>query len=107
VEREAALALVFLAFSLSGTVIDRAAPAALPQPAGTSGGASSPECVVVIMGWLGSMNSEFGDLVQHYRSRYPRCTVLTTVGGSDRWAAAATPPADHSVAAAPAAGASA
>jgi hypothetical protein len=82
VEREAALALVFLSFSLSGTVIRTDAPPpqhASPPPSGS-------RRVVIIMGWLGSSNEEFATLSQHYRKLYPGCTVLTTVGGSDCWA---------------------
>jgi hypothetical protein len=79
VEREAALALVFLAFSLSGTVI-KMEPPSFQQ--------TSAPCkqVVIIMGWLGSANDEFETVAQHYRQLCPNCTVLTTVGGNDRWA---------------------
>lgn len=80
VEREAALALVFLSFSLSGTVIKTDLPLAQDS--------RSTPCkhVVIIMGWLGSANDEFETVAQHYRTMCPGCKVLTTVGGSDRWA---------------------
>lgn len=81
-EREAALALVFLAFSLSGTVIKTDEPA----PTTMHDASDDRRSTVIIVGWLGSANGEFDTLVQFYRSRYPRCTVLTTVGSSDRWA---------------------
>ena len=73
-EREAALALCFLAFSLSGTVIQ------------TLAAAPAPRNVVVILGWLGSQNEEFESLAQYFRTLCLDCTVHTTVGGSDRWA---------------------
>lgn len=79
VEREAALALVFLAFSLSGTVIKIELPPFQHTPAPC-------KHVVIIMGWLGSANDEFETVAQHYRKLCPGCKVLTTVGGSDRWA---------------------
>lgn len=84
VEHEAALALVFLAFSLSGTVIKTE----LPE--------TSAPCkhVVIIMGWLGSANEEFETVSKHYRKICPDCKVLTTVGGSDRWADIGAPVQD-------------
>jgi hypothetical protein len=32
------------------------------------------------------MGPDPGAVMQHYHTRYPACRVLTTVGGSDRWA---------------------
>ena len=82
VEKEAALALTFLAFSLTGTVIRSDPPDAAP---------AAPSAVVIIIGWLGSGIADFADVAQHYRAKCPGCKVLTTVGGSDRWADAADP----------------
>jgi hypothetical protein len=82
VGREAALALIFLAFSLSGTAI-KVEPSTEPS---TPGAAAPGECVVMILGWLGSGCEDFKDVARHYRQQYPRCKIVTTVGGNDRWA---------------------
>ena len=87
VEHEAALALVFLAFSLSGTAIKTELPPSQQMSA-------SCKHVVIIMGWLGSANEEFATVSQHYRKLCPDCKVLTTVGGSDRWADIGVPVKD-------------
>ena len=34
------------------------------------------ERVVIILGWLGSLNDEFDGLAEFYRERYPGCKVL-------------------------------
>ena len=75
ISEEAALALVFLSFSLSGCDISAVGPV-------------SSNCVVFVFGWLGSKNAEFESLCQHYQQSYPGCRVLTTVAGGDRWAQA-------------------
>ncbi len=83
VEREAALALIFLAFSLSGTVVKVDEEPRTP----TKGpGHPKPPAVVLILGWLGSGADDFNDVAKHYRQRYPGCKIVTTVGGNDRWA---------------------
>lgn len=79
-EREAAIALVFLAFSLSGTTVDvHAAPAS-----GGSAISVGEPTSVLILGWLGSGNADFAELVEHYQSTYG-CKVMVSVGGNDLW----------------------
>lgn len=85
VEREAALALIFLAFSLSGTVVKVDEEPCTP----TKGAEAKLPAVVMILGWLGSGIDDFKEVSQHYRQRYPGCKIVTTVGGNDRWARSA------------------
>lgn len=87
VEREAALALIFLAFSLSGTIVKVDESDEPSTPTKTP----APECVVLILGWLGSGADDFRTVSEHYHRRYPRCKVVTTVGGNDRWARCDSP----------------
>eukprot|EP01048_Picozoa_sp_COSAG05_P008485 COSAG05_NODE_648_length_8105_cov_23.780914_6_plen_591_part_00 len=79
-EREAAIALVFLAFSLSGTTVD-VHSAAVDSKSGSDGEGPT---TVLILGWLGSGNSDFDEVVKHYRATYG-CKVVVTVGGNDLW----------------------
>ena len=83
VEREAALALIFLAFSLSGTVVK-----VDEEPRTPTKGAqhAQPPAVVLILGWLGSGVGDFDEVAQHYRQHHPGCKIVTSVGGNDRWA---------------------
>jgi hypothetical protein len=80
VEREAGMALVFLAFSLSGTVVST-----FPSPKPAAGPTRGAPTTVLILGWLGSGNDDFAEVVKHYHSRYPGCKVVVTVGGNDLW----------------------
>jgi hypothetical protein len=86
VAREAALALIFLAFSLSGTTI-KEEPMLTPATVATqAAGQLLQGRTVVILGWLGSQNDEFADIAQYYRQTYPDARIVTSVGGCDRWA---------------------
>jgi hypothetical protein len=77
--KEAGLALVFLAFSRSGTQVKAHAPVR-SHPGVTKG----PN-TVLILGWLGASVTDFEAVVQNYQKQFPHCTVVVTVGGNDTW----------------------
>ena len=75
----AALALMFLSFSLSGSTMRTRIGVR------TGASAAGPPTAIVVLGWLGSALDEFRELDAYYARAWPGFDTCVTVGGNDCW----------------------
>ena len=76
----AALALMFLSFSLSGSTMRTRIGIVR-----TGASAAGPPTAIVVLGWLGSALDEFRELDAYYARAWPGFDTCVTVGGNDCW----------------------